>query len=81
VPLALRVDRGDVVAALERVDDEVLEPVRHRRRVRVDDDEHALGHGRALERGDVGQPLEGRGFGDGHRDLNTSGAPPLRSGG
>ena len=32
-----------------------------------------------LERGDVGQPLEGRGFGDGHRDLNTSGAPPLRS--
>ena len=36
------VDGLDVVAALERVDDEVLEPVGDRRRVRVDDDQHPL---------------------------------------
>ena len=85
VALALGVDRGDVVAALQRVDDEVLEPVRHRRRVRVDDDQHALGLGRALERGDVCEPLEGRRSGDGHRVLNTRAAAavtlgPCRSG-
>src|SRR5581483_10323124 len=34
----LGVDRLDVVASLERVDDQVLEPIRDRRRVRVDDD-------------------------------------------
>src|SRR5213079_2665981 len=32
----------DVVAALECVDDEVLEPVGNRRRVRIDDDQHPL---------------------------------------
>ena len=42
VVLRLGVDRLDVVAALERVDDEVLEPVGDRRRVRVDDDQHPL---------------------------------------
>src|SRR5207248_5793346 len=41
VRLGLRVDRVDLVAALERVYDEVLEPVRDGRRVRVDDHEYA----------------------------------------
>jgi hypothetical protein len=41
--LALGVDRLDLVAALERVDHEALQAVRHRRRVRVDDDQHPLG--------------------------------------
>ena len=35
------VDRVDLVAAPQRVDDEVLEPVRDGRRVRVDHDQHA----------------------------------------
>ena len=42
VVLGLRGHRLDVVAALQRVDDEVLEPIGDRRRVRVDDDQHAL---------------------------------------
>ena len=42
VVLRLGRDRLDLVAALERVDDQVLEPVRDRRRVRVDDDQHPL---------------------------------------
>ena len=42
VVLRLGVDRLDGVAALERVHDEVLEPVGDRRRVRVDDHEHPL---------------------------------------
>ena len=42
VVLRLGRDRLDLVAALERVDDEVLEPVRDRGRVRVDDDQHPL---------------------------------------
>ena len=40
--LRLGDDRLHVVAALQRVDDEVLEPIRDRRRVRVDDDQHPL---------------------------------------
>ena len=40
VILRLRRHGLDLVAALERVDDEVLEPIRHGRRVRVDDDQH-----------------------------------------
>ena len=39
VALALGVDRVDVVAPLQRVEDEVPQAVRHRRGVRVDDDE------------------------------------------
>ena len=42
VVAGLGVDRVDVVAAAQRVDDEVLQPVGHRRRVRVDDDQHPL---------------------------------------
>ena len=40
VVLGLGRDRLDLVAALERVDDEALEPVGDRRRVGVDDDQH-----------------------------------------
>ena len=58
VALALGVDGLDLEAALERVDDELLEPRRHRRRVRVDDDEHPPRRRRARERRGVGQPLE-----------------------
>ena len=47
VVLRLGGDRLDLVAALQRVDDEVLEPVGDRRRVRVDDDQHPLLRGRA----------------------------------
>ncbi len=42
VVLRLGHDRLDLVAALEGVDDEVLQSVRDGRRVRVDDDQHAL---------------------------------------
>ena len=59
VPAALGLDRLHVVAALERVDHEVLEPHRHRRRVRVDDDQHPLGLRRLLERGDLHEPALG----------------------
>jgi len=38
----LGVDGLDCVARLQRVDDEVAQPVRHRGRVRVDDHQHAL---------------------------------------
>ena len=48
--LGLRVDRVDVVAALERVDDEVLEPVGDGRRVGVDDHEHAPARHVRMER-------------------------------
>jgi hypothetical protein len=58
VPAALGVHRVDLVAALQRVDDEVLEPIGHRRRVRVDDDQHPLGLRGALERRHVGHSLE-----------------------
>ncbi len=40
--LRLGHDRLDLVAALEGVDDEVLQSVRDRCRIRVDDDQHAL---------------------------------------
>ena len=46
----LRVDGLDVVAGLERVDDQVLEPIRDRGRVRVDDDQHPLLLRAGLER-------------------------------
>ena len=42
VALGLGVDRRDVVAALQRIQDEALEPVGHLRRDRVDDHEHPL---------------------------------------
>ena len=42
VALGLGLARRHVVAALERVDDEALDPVGHLRRDRVDDHEHAL---------------------------------------
>ena len=42
VVLRLGRDGLDLVAALERVDDQVLEPVGDRRRVGVDDDQHPL---------------------------------------
>jgi hypothetical protein len=66
VPLALGVDGGHVVATLERVHDQVLEPVGHRGGVRVDDDQHALGLRRTLERGDAGEALEVDMGRDGH---------------
>ena len=59
VPLALGVERGDVVAALERVDDERAQAVGDRRRVRVDDDEHLAPVGRVAQREGLGQALEG----------------------
>ena len=58
VPGALRVDRLDLVAALERVDDQVLQPVGHRRRVRVDDDQHPLHGGGCRQRGGALEPGE-----------------------
>ena len=42
VVLRLGRDRLDLIAPLQRVDDQVLEPVGDRRRVRVDDDQHPL---------------------------------------
>ena len=79
VPLALRVDGLDLVAALERVDDELLEPHGHRRRVRVDDDQHPPGRHRAPERRGIGQPLErGRLGGGNHHKWDTSLLPALR---
>ena len=58
----LGVDGLDLVAGLERVDDEVLEPVRDGRRVGVDDDQHPLllarrgrAAGRCAERGSAGR--------------------------
>ena len=59
VALALGVERGDLVAALERVDDEVAQPVRDRRRVRVDDDEHPPLLDRLLEGEGLAEALEG----------------------
>ena len=50
VPARLGVDRVDLEAALQRVDDEVAQAVGDGRRVRVDDDQHAppaLGRGEA----------------------------------
>ena len=63
VALRLGVDRLDLVAALERVDDEVLEPVRDRRRVGVDDDQHPLL--RRAARGLLDAPETGLGAGRG----------------
>ena len=54
VALRLGVDRLDGVAALERVHDEVLQPVGDRRRIRVHDHEHPL-LGAALGKDSVGQ--------------------------
>ena len=54
VVLRLGVDRLDVVAALKRVDDQVLEPVGDRRRVGVDDDQHPLLRGARGRLGAVG---------------------------
>ena len=62
----LGVDRLDVVAGLERVDHEVLEPVRHRRGVRVDDDQHSLLVRVWCERGGRGR-RGGVSLGRGHR--------------
>ena len=68
VAARLRVDRLDLVAPVQRGDDEVAQPRRHRGRRRVDDHEHLLAlHGRAeggglgeaderLERGHYSQP-------------------------
>src|SRR4051794_6594998 len=61
VPLGLGVDGLHVVAALQRIDHEVLHAVRHRRRVRVDDDQHAALAGLALEGRHLGEVLERRG--------------------
>ena len=56
----LRVHRVDLVAALQGVDDEVLQAIGDRRRVRVDDDEHPLALDGPLQGGEgVGQTLEG----------------------
>jgi hypothetical protein len=52
----LGVDRLDRVARLERVDDQVAQPIGHRGRVRVDDDEHAP-LGRALGQEALGELL------------------------
>jgi hypothetical protein len=60
VVAALGVHRVDLVAALEGVDDEVLQAIGDRRRVRIDDDEHPLALDRRLQGGErVGQMLEG----------------------
>jgi hypothetical protein len=66
VSLAPRVDGLDLEAPLERVDDQLLEPDRHRRRVRVDDHEHAPRPRRRLERRGVGEPFERGGLGGGN---------------
>ena len=56
----LGVHRVDLVAALQGVDDEVLQAIGDRRRVRVDDDEHPLALDGPLQGGErVGQTLEG----------------------
>jgi hypothetical protein len=63
VPLALRVDGLDLEPALQRVDDQLLEPHGHRRGVRVDDHQHAPGGRRRLERGRVRESFERGGVG------------------
>ena len=72
VAALLRVDRLDRVARAERVDHEVAQPVRHRRGVRVDDDEHAS-LGRAVGEQALGQTLRAlEGSIGGHEVINTS---------
>ena len=72
VAALLRVDRLHRVARAERVDHEVAQPVRHRRGVRVDDDEHAS-LGRAVREQSLGQTLRAlEGSIGGHEVINTS---------
>jgi hypothetical protein len=78
VGLGLGVDGVDLVAALEGVDDEVLEAVGDRARVRVDDHEHAP-LGRALRQYALGERLGAleRRFRRRHRGPNPARPGPL----
>ena len=77
VAALLRVDRLDRVARSERVDHQVAQPVRHRRGVRVDDDEHAS-LGRAVGEQALGETLRAlEGSVGGHEVINTSSRPGL----
>jgi hypothetical protein len=78
VGLGLGVDRVDLVAPLEGVDDQVLEPVGDRARVRVHDHEHAALVG-ALRQNALGERLGAleRGFLRRHRGANPARPRPL----
>src|SRR6185437_15406643 len=67
VVAGLGVHGVDVVAAAQRVDDEVLQAVRHRRGIRVDDDQHAAaGHVSVLQVQHRLEARQGIGRGRGH---------------
>ena len=75
----LRLHRLHLVAPAQRVHDEVLEPIRDRRRVRIDDNQHPLARSIGARAQRLLQALERVGRGGCHASLlNTGTATSLR---
>jgi hypothetical protein len=79
VPARLRVDRVDLVARLQRVQHERPDVRRHRRRVRVDDQQHPLAIRRLGLVGELRQAVE-IGRRGGHRGSSTPSYAPCYGG-